>query len=47
MIYIEIVSDLVEQRMDEILLRINDDAALESIPTAGSERYLKREILIT
>lgn len=47
MIYIEVVSKRVEQRMNEILLRINNNAALESIPSAGSERYLQHEILIS
>lgn len=47
MIYIVIVSKLIEQRMHEILLRINDNASLESVPTASTERYLKREKLIT
>ena len=47
MIYIKIVTNRVEQWMDEILLRINNNAALKPIPAAGSKRYLKHEILIS
>lgn len=47
MIYIEVVSERVEQRMDEILFRINNNATLETVSTAGTERYLKHEILIS
>jgi hypothetical protein len=47
MIYIKVVRKRVEQRMDEILLRINNNAALKTIPAASPERYLKHEILIS
>jgi hypothetical protein len=45
--YIEVVRKRIEQWMDEILFRIYNDASLEAIPAAGTERYLKHEILIT
>lgn len=45
LIYIEIVGYRVEQRVHEVLLRVDDDAALESVSAARTEAYLRRGIL--
>jgi hypothetical protein len=36
---------LIKQWMNEILLRVDDDAALKAIHAAGTERDLKRETI--
>lgn len=33
--------------MDEVLLAVDDDAALESIPATGAERYLEHDKFIS
>lgn len=37
MIYIEVVRVWIEGGMDEILLRVDDNASFETIPTAALE----------
>ena len=45
MIYIKVVRKRIEQRMNEILVCMYNNASFEAIPAASTERYLKREIL--